>query len=81
MKFLISIIILSLTLTNCGFKPIYSAKNSSYEVIEILNKNKNKNSFEIEKIIMTLSNQKALRKVKLEMFFQRECCVHGKNWV
>lgn len=67
MKFLISIIILSLTLTNCGFKPIYSSKNSNFEVIEILNKNKNKNSFEIEKIIMTLSNQEALRKVKLEL--------------
>ena len=67
MKFLISIIILSLTLANCGFKPIYSSKNSNFEVIEIINKNKNKNSFEIEKIIMTLSNQEALRKVKLEL--------------
>ena len=71
MKFLISIIILSLALTNCGFKPIYSSKNSSFEVIEILNKNKNKNSFEIEKIIMTLSNQEAARKVKLEMDYKQ----------
>ena len=71
MKFLISIIALSLALTNCGFKPIYSSKNSNFEVIEILNKNKNKNSFEIEKIIMTLSNQEALRKVKLEMDYQQ----------
>ena len=71
MKFLISIIILSLALTNCGFKPIYSSKNSSFEVIEILNKNKNKNSFEIEKIIMTLSNQEAVRKVKLEMDYKQ----------
>jgi len=71
MKFLISIIILSLALTNCGFKPIYSSKNSSFEVIEILNKNKNKNSFEIEKIIMTLSNQEALKKVKLEMDYKQ----------
>jgi len=71
MKFLISIIILSLALTNCGFKPIYSSKNSSFEVIEILNKNKNKNSFEIEKIIMTLSNQEASRKVKLEMDYNQ----------
>ena len=71
MKFLISIIILSLVLTNCGFKPIYSSKNSSFEVIEILNKNKNKNSFEIEKIIMTLSNQEALKKVKLEIDYKQ----------
>ena len=71
MKFLISIIILSLVLTNCGFKPIYSSKNSSFEIIEILNKNKNKNSFEIEKIIMTLSNQEALKKVKLEMDYKQ----------
>ena len=71
MKFLISIIALSLALTNCGFKPIYSSKNSNFEVIEILNKNKNKNSFEIEKIIMTLSNREALRKVKLEMDYKQ----------
>ena len=71
MKFLISIIILSLALTNCGFKPIYSSKNSSFEVIEILNKNKNKNSFEIEKMILTLSNQESLRKIKLEMDYKQ----------
>ena len=71
MKFLISIIILSLALTNCGFKPIYSSKNSNFEIIEILNKNKNKNSFEIEKIIMTLSNQEALKKVKLEIDYKQ----------
>ena len=71
MKFLISVIILSLALTNCGFKPIYSSKNSSFEIIEILNKNKNKNSFEIEKMIMTLSNQEALRKIKLEMNYKQ----------
>ena len=71
MKFLISIIILSVGLTNCGFKPIYGSKNSNFEVIEILNKNKNKNSFEIEKIIMTLSNQEALKKVKLEIDYKQ----------
>ena len=71
MKFLISIIVLSLALTNCGFKPIYSSKNSNFEIIEILNKNKNKNSFEIEKIIMTLSNQEALKKVKLEIDYKQ----------
>ena len=71
MKFLISIMILSLTLTNCGFKPIYGSKNSSFEIVEIINKNKNKNSFEIEKFITTLSNQEALRKVKLEMDYNQ----------
>ena len=71
MKILISIIILSFGLTNCGFKPIYGSKNSNFEVIEILNKNKNKNSFEIEKIIMSLSNQEASRKVKLEMDYKQ----------
>jgi len=71
MKSLISIIILSLTLANCGFKPIYSSKNSNFEIIEILNKNKNKNSFEIEKMIMALSNQKASNKVKLEIDYKQ----------
>ena len=38
MKFLISIVILSIILTNCGFKPIYGSKNSNFEIIEIINK-------------------------------------------
>ena len=33
-----SSIILSLILTNCGFKPIYNSNNSNFEVIEIKNK-------------------------------------------
>ena len=66
MKSLISIIILSIILTNCGFKPIYNSKNSNFEIIEIINKNENKNSFAIEKMIMSLSNKDAIKKVKLE---------------
>ena len=45
MKFLTLIIILSVLLTNCGFKPIYSSKNSNFEIIEIVNKNENKNYY------------------------------------
>ena len=71
MKSLISIIILSLILTNCGFKPIYNSKNSNFEVIEIENKNKNKKSFSIEKAIMSLSNKNAKNKVKLELDYKQ----------
>ena len=71
MKSLISIIVLSLILTNCGFKPIYNSKNSDFEVIEIKNKNENKNSFFIEKTIMSLSNKGAEKKVKLEIDYKR----------
>ena len=71
MKSLISIIVLSLILTNCGFKPIYNSKDSNFEVIEIDNKNENKNSFFIEKTIMSLSNKGAEKKVKLEIDYKR----------
>ena len=71
MKFLISIVILSIILTNCGFKPIYGSKNSNFEIIEIINENENKNSFTIEKMVMALSNQEAMRKVKLEMNYKQ----------
>ena len=67
MKSFISIVILSLILTNCGFKPIYNSNNGNFEVIEIKNKNENKNSFFIEKVIMSLSNKNAKNKVKLEI--------------
>ena len=71
MKSFISIIILSLILTNCGFKPIYNSKNSNFEIIEIDNKNENKNSFFIENTIMSLSNKGAKNKVKLEIDYKQ----------
>ena len=71
MKFLISIVILSIILTNCGFKPIYGSKDSNFEIIEIINENENKNSFAIEKMVMALSNQEAVKKVKLEMNYKQ----------
>ena len=71
MKSLISVIILSLILTNCGFKPIYNSKNSNFEVIENENKNENKDSFFIEKVIMSLSNKNAKNKYKLGLDYEK----------
>ena len=71
MKSLISIIIFSILLISCGFKPIYSSKNSNFEIIEINNKNKNKNSFMIEKMIMSISNQEANKKLKIELDYKK----------
>ena len=71
MKFLISIVIMSILLTNCGFKPIYSSKNGNFEIIEIINENENKNSFAIEKMVMALSNQDAVKKVKLKINYKQ----------
>ena len=79
MKTLISIIILSFFLTNCGFKPIYNSKNTNFEIIEIKNKNENKNSFFIENIIMSLSNKDAKKKVKLEMEYKESISTILKN--
>ncbi len=71
MKTLTLIIVISLFLTNCGFKPIYNSKNSNFEVIEIENKNENKSSFLIEKMIKSLSNKDAKNKVKLEIDYKQ----------
>ena len=71
MKSLISLIILSVILTSCGFKPIYNSKNSNFQIIEIENKNESKNSFAIENMVMSLSNKNALRKIKLEMDYKQ----------
>ena len=79
MRFLISIIFLTLFLTNCGFKPIYNSKDSNFEVIEIENKNENKNSFFIEKTIMSLSNKDAKNKVKLEIDYNHSISTILKN--
>ena len=71
MKSFISIIILSIIITSCGFRPIYSSKNSNFEIINILNKNENKNSFAIEKKIMSLSNADGIKKIKLEIDYKQ----------
>ena len=70
MRFLISIIVLSLALTNCGFNAIYCSKNNNFEIVEIINKNENKNSFAIETIILSLSNKKSSNKLKLELDYK-----------
>ena len=72
MKSFVSIVILSILLSGCGFKPIYSSKESNFQVIEIINKNKNKNSFAIEQMVMSLSNQEAVRKVKIEFDYKEK---------
>ena len=71
MKSLILIIIFSVILSNCGFKPIYKSKNSNFQIIEIKNKNENRNSFFVENTIMSLSNKEALRKLKLEIDYEQ----------
>ena len=71
MKSFILIIILSILLTNCGFKPIYNSKSSNFEIIEISNKNENKDSFAIEEIVMSLSNKKAAKKLKIEIDYRQ----------
>ena len=79
MKSLILIIIFSVLLNSCGFKPIYSSNNSNFQVIEITNKNENKNSFAIEQMVMSISNQKAVRKVKLEFDYKESIDVILKD--
>ena len=71
MRSLILIIILSIVLFGCGFNPIYSTKNSNFEIVELINKDENKNSFAIEKMITSLSDQNAVNKVKLEMNYKQ----------
>ena len=79
MKSLISIIIFSILTISCGFKPIYSSKNSNFEIIEINNKTKSKNSFMIEKMIMSISNEEANRKLKIELDYQKIITTILKN--
>ena len=71
MKSIVLVIIFSALLASCGFNPIYSSKNSDFEIIDIKNNNENKNSFFIEKMIMAISNNDAQKKLKLEIDYQQ----------
>ena len=79
MKSFLSIIILSILITGCGFKPIYSSKNSKLNIVEFTNKNENKYSFAIEEIIMSLSNKDAAKKIKLEMNYNEAISIILKD--
>ena len=79
MKSLISLIIISLILISCGFKPIYNSKNSNFQIIEIKNKNESKNSFAIENMVMSLSNKDALRRIKLEIDYKQSSTIILKD--
>ena len=79
MKSIISIVILSIVLISCGFKPIYNSKNSNFEILDIINKNQNKNSFAIEKMVMSISNQDAERKIKIEIDYSQSISVILKD--
>ena len=71
MKSIVLVIIFSVLLVSCGFKSIYSSKNSNFEIVNIVNKNENKNSFLIEKTIMAISNNEAQKKLRLEIDYQQ----------
>ena len=71
MKSIVLVIICLALLANCGFKSIYSSKNSNFEILDIINKNENKNSFLIEKTVMAISNNEAQKKLKLEIDYQQ----------
>lgn len=71
MKSIALVIIFSVLLVSCGFKSIYSSKNSNFEIVDIVNKNENKNSFLIEKTIMAISNNEAQKKLRLEIDYQQ----------
>tara|TARA_A100001015_G_scaffold209730_1_gene234891 strand:+ start:4306 stop:4761 length:456 start_codon:yes stop_codon:yes gene_type:complete len=71
MKSIVLVIIFSVLLVSCGFKSIYSSKNSNFEIVDIVNKNENKNSFLIEKTIMAISNNEAQKKLRLEIDYQQ----------
>ena len=79
MKSIVLVIIFSALLASCGFKSIYSSKNSNFEVIEIVNQNENKNSFLIEKTVMAISNNEAQKKLKLEIDYQQLTTTILKN--
>ena len=71
MKSVALVIIFSILLASCGYKSIYNSKNSNFEIIDIVNKNENKNSFFIEKMVKAISNKEAQKKLKLEIDYQQ----------
>ena len=63
--FLILIFLCLSLLQSCGYKPVYSSKNSKLKIVEI-EYSKNTLNDQIIKIIRSFSNPKSLKSYKVE---------------
>ena len=78
MRILILVIIF-LTLNNCGFTPIYSTKGSNYKLISFDKNNNNRLTNYLENNIKAISNENAPKEIKVNLVLKENISVILKD--
>ena len=74
----ILLIIIFLTLSNCGYQPIYSTKNLNFTIGNIDKENTSLNN-KFEKTINALKNKKIDRKINIKIETDRKVSIKSKD--
>ena len=74
----IILVLIFLTLNNCGFTPLYSSKNSNYKVISIKNINNNLSNY-IHNSISVLSNENSEKNFRINFDLMEDIAVILKD--
>ena len=75
----IFLVLIFLILNNCGFTPLYSSKNSNYNVISIEKNNSNSLTNYIQNSISVLSNQNSEKNFKINFDLVEDIAVILKD--
>ena len=75
----IVLVLIFLILNNCGFTPLYSSKNSNYNVISIEKNNSNSLTNYIQNSISVLSNQNSEKNFKINFDLVEDIAVILKD--
>ena len=75
----IVLVLIFLILNNCGFTPLYSSKNSNYNVISIEKNNSNSLTNYIQNSISVLSNENSEKNFKINFNFVEDIAVILKD--
>ena len=75
----IVLVLIFLILNNCGFTPLYSSKNSNYNVISIEKNNSNSLTNYIQNSISVLSNENSEKNFKINFDFVEDIAVILKD--
>ena len=79
MKYKITYLLVILLLSSCGFTPIYSNKNSDFNVVKVTSNLNNSLTNYIENSLFSFSNTNASRSLNIEINLEEEIIVILKD--
>lgn len=79
MKYKITYLLIILLLSSCGFTPIYSNKNSNFNVVKVTSNLNNNLTNYIENSLFSFSNTNASRSLNIEINLEEEIIVILKD--